>query len=263
MTPPDLTFQILQHMDGCARQLHVRALFAVEAGCWARGTAAPDSSQEVRYVYVRSAESYASPWVGSLATEMHGVMARGFVCTGTDLRQLVIDLADSKPDVIEWLQSPMSYRQYLPFTGAALALLPESFRPALAVAHYRQRAWSIQQRHLVNETVWPDMYLSALGALLAASWVERHATPPPLAFDMLLHDAALPPALHVDIQQLLLAKRSGAITDLTPPDGLLDDFICQELQRELPDPFVPSDAVWAAREALDRLFLLTLRTLPR
>ena len=76
-------------------------------------------------------------------------------------------------------------------------------------------------------------------------------------------DAALEPALHAEIQQLLLAKRSRGITALTEPDRMLDDFIDQELQRAMPDPVVPADEVRATRAALDRLFQLTLRTLPR
>ena len=261
MSPPDLTTRIHQHLDVCELQHGVRVLVAVEAGAVASGTASPDTGHDVRHVYVHSADSYASPWVEERPTTIHATYGHRIAITGMDLRQMVRELANSNPDVIAWLQSPVLYQQHLPFIRAVQALLPAAFCPALAIAHHRQRAWSIQQRHLAGEAIWPAMYLPALVAVLAAAWVARHATPPPLAFGLLLQDAALQPALLDDVQQLLQANRRGAITALAPPHRLLDTFIASELQRDMPNPEVPAAAARAIRAELGRLFLHTLQSL--
>lgn len=263
MTDAEVTTDIHQHLETCALQHGVRIVLAAEVGGIASGTASPGSRRQVRFVYAQPVHHYASPWVEELPTEIQATPTRKFVCTGMDLRQLMRELANGNPDVFACLQSTVVYLQHLPFTRPARALLPAVFRPALAIAQYRQRVWSIRQRHLTGETVWPAMYLCAFDPLLAAGWADRHGTPPPLAFDVLLQDAALQPALHADVQQLLLAKRSGAITALAQPHGVLDFFIGRELQRDMPNPVVPAADVLAARAQLGQLFQHTLQTLQR
>ena len=113
--------------------------------------------------------------------------------SAADLRKALRLVSKSNPTLIEWLRSPIVYRQ----DDAAVAQLWEAakafYSPLGTWWHYFNMARSNHRGYLRGDTVRTKKYLYVLRPLLACQWIEHEQTPPPMAFEDLL-DRRLPEA---------------------------------------------------------------------
>lgn len=203
----------------------VRIVYAVESGSRAWGFASPDSDYDIRFIFIRSAESYVSVQEGleSIDLPLVGELDAG----GWDIRKAARLLGKSNGALVEWLHSPIIYRNENGFRERWQAMACKIFSPRASSDHYRGLAKQMVLGKLRSETVRAKDYLYALRAVLAAKWIAETHTIPPVPFGDLFEIA--PPIIQALIPKLLEHKARTAECErmerLPELDAFLHEFL--------------------------------------
>jgi predicted nucleotidyltransferase len=199
----------------------VRILFACESGSRAWGFASPDSDFDIRFIFAKPESAYVSVADGleSIDLPLEGLLDAG----GWDVRKAARLLGRSNGALVEWLHSPIVYRELPGFRDRWRAVAREVFSPRAAVDHYRGLAKQMMLGKLHADAVRAKDYLYALRALLAARWVARGCGIPPVPFADLLPCA--PPTVMAEIPALLAHKARSGEGERIPRVPALDEFL--------------------------------------
>jgi predicted nucleotidyltransferase len=208
----------------------VTVLFACESGSRGWGFASPDSDYDVRFIYVNRLPWYLRVEPGRDVIEQP--ISGELDVSGWDLRKALQLLRDSNPTLLEWLCSPIVYRQDDDAAARLRALAEQGFSPVRGYHHYVSMAKKNFREHLKGETVRYKKYLYVLRPLLAARWIAEGRGAPPMRFAALaeatLHGDA---ALVDEINRLLAVKMRAGEAATSPRWEGLQAFITAELER--------------------------------
>lgn len=204
----------------------VRIIYAVESGSRAWGFASPDSDYDIRFIFIRDESTYISVQEGleSIELPLEGDLDAG----GWDIRKAARLLGKSNGALVEWLHSPVIYRNEDGFRERWQAMAREIFSPRASSDHYRGLAKQMVLGKLRSETVRAKDYLYALRAVLAAKWIAETHTIPPVPFADLFEIAL--PAIHSLIPGLLEHKARTAESERMQPLPELDAFLHEFLE---------------------------------
>jgi predicted nucleotidyltransferase len=229
----------------------VRIVYACESGSRAWGFASPDSDYDIRFIFTRSANSYLSVREGleSIDLPLEGELDAG----GWDIRKAANLLGKSNGALIEWLHSPIVYRNENGFRERWQGMAREIFSPRLSSDHYRGLAKQMVLGKLRSDAVRAKDYLYALRAVFAAKWVSDSHSIPPVPFAEFYDTASdsvkgLIPDLLEHKARTGEGERMERIPEL---DGFLNEFL--ETQASLPAGNVDMDL-------LDRLLRSEIRS---
>jgi predicted nucleotidyltransferase len=243
----------------------VRILYACESGSRAWGFASPDSDFDIRFIFAKPEHAYVSVADGleSIDLPLEGLLDAG----GWDVRKAARLLGKSNGALVEWLHSPVVYRETPDFRQRWRAVAREVFSPRAAVDHYRGLGKQMVLGKLNAEAVRAKDYLYALRALLAARWIAHGRGIPPVPFADLLPSApaevmaAIPallthkahtgegelmarvPALDAFLDSALAEVEKSLATLSHAPDGTdpLDRLLRAEIRQPRPAPMLPAD----------------------
>lgn len=211
----DALLNRLEHHHG------VRILYACESGSRAWGFASPDSDFDIRFIFAKPESAYLSVADGleSIDLPLEGLLDAG----GWDVRKAVRLLGRSNGALVEWLHSPIVYREALGFRDRWSETACEVFSPRAAVDHYRGLAKQMVLTKLNAETVRAKDYLYALRSLLAARWVAGGRGIPPVPFADLLPTA--PSDIMAEIPALLAHKAHTCEGEQMARVPVIDTFL--------------------------------------
>jgi predicted nucleotidyltransferase len=194
-----------RRLDAVVAEHGVRLLFAVESGSRAWGFPSPDSDYDVRFVYVRPVGAYLAldPPRDVIETPLDGV----WDVNGWDLGKALRLLRRGNAVVVEWLRSPLVYREDGE-TAAAMRRLAEGFGDAPAsVRHYFGLLHGQWKRDFGERpTVKLKKYFYAVRAAAALAWIRAHDAAPPMALPDLLAGGVVPPDVVAVLEPLLAIK---------------------------------------------------------
>jgi predicted nucleotidyltransferase len=139
---------VLGKVEEIERVHSVRVLFAVESGSRACGFASPDSDHDVRFVYVHPRDWY--------------LINADLDINGWDLRKALRLMLKANPVLIEWLDSPIAYREMPGARAEFKALAQRYFLPAACWHHYHSIAKDNYRGYLQDETVRLKKYFYVL-----------------------------------------------------------------------------------------------------
>jgi predicted nucleotidyltransferase len=203
----------------------VRIVYACESGSRAWGFASPDSDYDIRFIFVRPEKSYVSVQEGleSIDLPLEGELDAG----GWDIRKAARLLGKSNGALIEWLHSPVVYRDENGFRQRWQSMAREVYSPRASSDHYRGLAKQMVLGKLQDDTVRAKDYLYALRAVLAAKWIADTGSIPPVPFADLCTTA--PPVIQSLIPDLLGHKartaESERMSRLAGLDAFLHEFL--------------------------------------
>ena len=176
---PDVRETILAHLDAIEREHEVTVLYACESGSRGWGFASPDSDYDVRFVYVHRRGWYLTVEPGRDVIELP--ISGELDINGWDLRKALKLLHNSNPVLLEWLRSPIVYRQHAALAPRLAALCVRHLSPERAYHHYLSMARKNCREHLLGEVVRYKKYLYVLRPLLAARWIRAGRGAPPMS----------------------------------------------------------------------------------
>ncbi len=237
----------------------VRIIYACESGSRAWGMASADSDYDVRFIYAHPLAWYLSLEPGRDVIEEP--IDERLDISGWDLRKALRLFGQSNPPLLEWLRSPIVYREMPEVVNPLRELIPTVFSPERAYHHYWHIARAAHKRFRTGKSPTLKTFFYILRPLLAALWVDAYETPPPITIQALA-EAMLPPALHPELERLLTVKRAGGEGETAGAIGPLWNFAEAELQRlNAQDRHFPR--TWPPMDQLNVLFRQFLDTIWR
>ena len=101
--------QVLEALQRIEATHNVTVLFACESGSRGWGFASPDSDYDVRFIYVNRLPWYLTVTPGRDVIEVP--ISGDLDINGWDLRKALGLMRESNPTLLEWLGSPIVYRE--------------------------------------------------------------------------------------------------------------------------------------------------------
>ncbi len=150
---------------------------------------------------------------------------------GWDLRKALLLLRKSNPPLLEWLGSPIVYRDQYDIVDVVRKLVPEAYSPVACVHHYLHMAQGNLREYLQGKTVWTKKYFYVLRPILAIRWIERGYGVVPTEFVKLVDRVIEDQNLRREIETLLKLKRGGEELERGPRISVISDFIEGEIAR--------------------------------
>ena len=242
--------EIQQLLERIERDHGIRILYACESGSRAWGFASPDSDYDIRFIFVRPEHSYLSVQEGleSIDLPLEGELDAG----GWDVRKAIRLLGKSNGALVEWLHSPIVYRNEGGFCERWQDTARAVFAPRASSDHYRGLAKQMVLGKLDSENVRAKDYLYALRAALSAKWVADGNGIPPVPFGELVPTA--PEIIRQIVPELLEHKARTAESERMPRIPALDEFL-----REFLSTQVTLSQGFGDSSALDRLLRSEIR----
>jgi predicted nucleotidyltransferase len=229
---------ILQCVSDIEATHDVSVLFACESGSRGWGFASPDSDYDVRFIYVNRL-----PWYLRVEAQRDVIeqpISGELDVNGWDLRKALQLLRDSNPTLLEWLRSPIVYRQDDDFAARLRMLTEDGFSPVRGYHHYVSMAKKNLREHLLGEVVRYKKYLYVLRPLLAARWIREGRGVPPMRFAELAQATLTDRALIDEVNALLEVKMRAGEAATSPRWDGIHAFIERELALAQAHPVVES-----------------------
>ena len=215
----------IEHAEGA------RIFYACESGSRAWGFPSADSDYDVRFLYARPTDWYLAINVETKRDVLEKPITDELDVSGWDLRKALQLLKKSNPPLLEWLHSPIVYREETGVAAALRQLAAECYSPVACLHHYLHMAQGNYRDYLKGETVRVKKYFYVLRPLLACQWVEAGYGVAPVEFGALVERMIQDSHLKSVIYELIERKKSGEELDREAKIPALNDFIARELAR--------------------------------
>lgn len=215
----------------------IKILYACEAGSRAWGFPAKDSDYDIRCIYIHKKNWYLSIDKESDVIE---VPSRDKVSipvddrvdmSGWELTKALKLFRKSNPPLLEWLHSNIVYVEPFSTANQMRELAQTIFSPRSCLYHYVNMSKGNLRECLQGEDIRIKMYLNVLRPVLAGNWIKKYQSIPPIGFEELFEDAALPPELHESIMNLLKWKRAGEELIVEPRIDLINTYLQEEIEQ--------------------------------
>ncbi len=239
---------VLENLATLEREHQVTVLFACESGSRGWGFASPDSDYDVRFVYVNRLPWYLTVEPGRDVIEQP--ISGELDINGWDLRKTLQLLREANPTLLEWLRSPIVYRQETDWATRLLTLAEEGFLEVRGYHHYVSMAKKNLREHLNGDVVRYKKYLYVLRPLLAARWIREGRGVPPMRFAELATQTLTDSALLDEINALLDVKMRAGEAATSPRWVGIHKFIETELAHAM--SFKPDKGPKADGKLLDQ-----------
>ena len=231
---PAMREQVMAHLLAIEAEHNVTILFACESGSRGWGFASPDSDYDVRFVYVNRLYWYLTVEPQRDVIELP-ISDELDVC-GWDLRKALELLRKSNPTLLEWLDSPVVYREDAQQAARMRALAPQFFSPLRGRYHYLAMAKKNFRGYLQGESVRLKKYLYVLRPLLAVRWIDAGMGMPPMRFADLVAGTVTDAVLLDEINRLLAIKMQVGEAEYSARWPAIHAFIEHELQNAERNP---------------------------
>ncbi len=223
--------KIVERLSVIEAEEDATILLAVESGSRAWGFHSPDSDYDVRFIYSRPIDWHLNVSAGRDVIERP--ISDVLDLSGWDLRKTLGLILRSNAVVLEWLQSPILYRDDSEFRRDLLEFGRATLRRKPVMWHYLRLA-ERQSARLHNEAglLRLKKYFYVIRPVLALRWLRLRpeASAPPMNMQALLDGSDPPPATRALIEELVVEKSTvaelGAV-DRSPAE--IDALIAQEL----------------------------------
>ena len=245
---------ILERLDTVERSDGVRILYACESGSRAWGFPSRDADYDVRFIYLRPRDWYLSIDIETKRDVIELPIDGLLDINGWDLRKALKLLRKLNPALLEWLSSPVVYREQDDFADALINRVRDKVPLASCAYHYLHMARGNFRGYLQGDTVKVKKYLYVLRPLLAVRWIEQHGTLPPVLFRALLDGVLNDGPIKREVEEMLRLKTEGLERDEGPRIAIVHEYCERELGRLQNPKFSPGNHP-AAQLDFDALFL--------
>jgi predicted nucleotidyltransferase len=185
----------------------------------------------VRFLYLRRPEWYLSVDLNERRDVIEIPIDGLLDISGWDLKKALALFRKSNPPLLEWLGSPLVYREHASVVQEMRDLLPTYYSPNACLYHYLHMAQRNYREFLKGDRVLLKKYLYVLRPIVSIRWIEKDLGVVPTQFRAALDAVVDDPALRAAIEQLLETKEAGQELDYGPRIPVLSAFLESELER--------------------------------
>ncbi|HZH62287.1 MAG TPA: nucleotidyltransferase domain-containing protein [Metabacillus sp.] len=204
------------------KQEQIQILFACESGSRAWNLHEKNSDYDVRFIYKHAKDWYLQLYDGRDVIENNSFNKFEFV--GWDLKKALRLLNKSNPTLLEWLSSPIVYRNEPIFTKEIKAFAQKTFSPYSVLHHYLSMAKKNYSRLKQAESCTAKMYLTVLKPLHICDWIIENDEFPLIGLHIFRkgHPSTI---IQDEIQRVIQHKQAG--------HNYLSDTLCQYIESSL------------------------------
>lgn len=171
----------LNHLE---QEKNIKILLAVESGSRAWGCPSPDSDYDVRIIYIHPKDYYLT--IGERKDNINYFHGELLDINGWDIRKTLRLLSKSNATPFEWNQSPIVYQAMEGFQAELQQLILDYFQPYHSLNHYKGIAINSFKSIQGNDTIKLKKLFYVIRPLLAAEWIVKKASVPPMDLPNLL-----------------------------------------------------------------------------
>jgi uncharacterized protein len=243
----------LTHLES---QHDIKILYAIESGSRAWGFASKNSDWDVRFLYVHRPEWYLS--INDQADNIEEILPNDIDLGGWELRKALKLFHKSNPPLMEWLNSPILYKESGTLAASLRDLSRDFFIPKNCLHHYLHMAEGNFKDYLQTDLVRTKKYFYVLRPVLACRWIEKYQSMPPMEFATMFQEFITEATLRQEIETLLERKMQGEELDAEPKIQILNDYLSTSISyfQDLVKTY--GKTLRADNEPLNMLFRQTL-----
>ena len=257
-----IRFKMKNQIDAVLHEIenteNAKILYACESGSRAWGFASADSDYDVRFIYCRPTLWYLAVNLEDKRDVIERPIDDVLDVSGWDLRKALKLFRKSNPPLLEWLGSPIIYREVTALADRLRELAKTDYSPIACGYHYLRMAQNNCREFLKADLVRRKKYFYVLRPLLAIRWLESDLGVVPTEFSKLVDATVDDDLVRNAIENLLLEKASSSELGKGPQIPVLSKFVYAELARLEDTPFNLSPSK-PSIEPLDKIFQDILR----
>ena len=236
MIDPQIETCIQQRLSLAEKEHNVRILYAIESSSRAWGFESTNNDYEVRFVYAHPRDWYLSIDFENKRDVIECPLSDHVDLNGWDVRKALKLFFQSNPGMMEWLASPIVYRNDWVFAPELKECTELYYSIERGLYHYRSMAMKHYRTHLQNIDTEEkggriDKYLYVLRAIFSVIWLEEYKVPAPVEFEKLRAVIHHYPELNDEIEHLLQLGEESQGAILSSPLPVLASYIEQQLER--------------------------------
>jgi len=195
-------------------EFDVKIFYACESGSRAWGFESVDSDYDVRFLYHHRMDWYLS--IDTKKDVIEKPISESLDINGWDIRKVLSLLRKSNPPLLEWLQSPIVYKEVDSTTNILKEIFPRYYSPRNCNYHYLHMAQGNFREYLQGESVRTKKYFYVLRPILACRWIERFEKSVPMEFQKLVDETVDDKPLTEEIARLVARKKCDEELDYAP-----------------------------------------------
>lgn len=224
----------------------IEVLYAAESGSRAWGFHSEDSDWDVRFIYRHTPNYYLS--LGNGKDTIEHKIGNDLDIAGWDIKKTLNLFKKSNPNLLEWLYSPIVYRQNISFIPVLMAMAEKYYSPRRCAYHHLGIVRNHISRYIEGEnTVNIKKYLYILRSIAAVNWLrfEEQKIPIP-ALASKLFSSQLPMSIRKIAFDMIEEKRESENEEIEA-NKVLNDYILlykdTDIPLRIPDSTMPEDAL--------------------
>ena len=256
MKNESMTEQIKIELNRLEVEHEIKILYAIESGSRAWGFASTNSDWDVRFIYAHKPEWYMS--IDEKKDSIEKMLPNDLDLGGWEIRKALKLFNKSNPPLMEWLRSPILYKEVGNFAGSLRNLSETYFNPKNCLHHYLHMAEGNFREYLQRDIIRTKKYFYVLRPVLACRWIEENNSMPPTEFSKTFNAFITEPDLKNEINRLLARKTNGEELSEEPKIEMLNNYLDQRIShyQELVRSFGKSKQ--ESNKPLNELFRQTL-----
>ena len=185
----------------------VKIIYACESGSRAWGFPSANSDYDVRFIY-----AHPKAWYLTIAEKRDVIeipIDDDLDINGWDIRKSLKLLRRSNSPLLEWISSPIKYRNVKPLMNAITELSADAFLPESSCHHYLSMTKNIISGFDRDEEVKIKSYLYSLRTILCSKWIIKHLSQPPMIIHELLDEYLPSGELLNFVKEMIDVKSKG------------------------------------------------------
>lgn len=205
----------------------IKILLAVESGSRAWGFASPDSDWDIRYIYIHKLDWYLK--IDDLKDSREKILPNDLDLSGWELKKALKLFRKSNPPMLEWLRSPIIYREKFSTAETLREMSKTYFNPKSCMYHYLSMAKGNFKEFLQRDSVRLKKYFYVLRPVLACDWIRQTNSFPPMEFEKLVEAQVTDEKIRREIDELLKRKIAGDEMKEEPKIEILNAFLEEKI----------------------------------
>jgi predicted nucleotidyltransferase len=182
----------------------------------------------VRYIYIHRLEWYLK--IDEQKDSQEEILPNDLDLSGWELKKALRLFRKSNPPMLEWLRSPIIYREQFSTAEKLRELSERYFNPKSCMYHYLSMAKGNFKEFLQREKVRTKKYFYVLRPVLACDWIKNRNAFPPMEFEKLLDSEVTDAKIRREIDELLKRKIAGDELKEEPKIEILNDFLEEKIR---------------------------------
>ena len=208
-------------------QNNVKILYAIESGSRGWGFESKDSDYDVRFLYVHPIEWYLNVFEDSDIIEIP--VDKVLDVNGWDLRKAMQLMYKSNAPLLEWLSSPIIYKQDQNFIKDLRCIAEKYFAPVSVIYHYINLAKKSFDGLLSADSIKLKKLFYVIRPILSCMWVETSNTIPPMNLQEMMKEVEIDNKIKKIIKDLVIVKTDSIESDTIEPPIELMEFLREKL----------------------------------